>query len=193
MIRPKEIMGPKNSSDAEKRIILMASIRVESTEVHLVGLLRAQISKPSMLPDSGTLFQSRAPALLGDKNVLRRYRECRATDPLSLLPPSAALIAPSLLWPATVYSPTAPNTTCLLPGRPMPPHPTPTSWCFTVYALAFHPGEPLLCRAPHISPLPFNPPPSIPPYSPSPPTSTAGGGGGPDRAHESLIAKEGFN
>ena len=87
-------MGPKNSSDAEKRIILMASIRVESTVVHLVGLLRAQISKPSMLPDCGTLFQSRAPALLGDKNVLRRYRECRATDPLSLLPPSAALIAP---------------------------------------------------------------------------------------------------
>ena len=44
MIRPKKIMGPKNSSDAEKRIILMASIRVESTEIHLVGLLRAQIS-----------------------------------------------------------------------------------------------------------------------------------------------------
>ena len=173
----------------------MASIRVESTEVHLVGLLRAQISKPSMLSDCGTLFQSRAPALLGDKNVLRRYRECRATDPLSLLPPSAALIAPlPALAGNSVFShspqhhlPTAwTDVQC-----PHTPHPPPG--CFTVYALAFHPGEPLLCRAPHISPLPFDPPPSIPPYSPSPPTSTAGGGGGPDRAHESLIAKEGFN
>ena len=72
----------------------------------------------------GALFQSRAPAaLLGDKNVLRRYWECPGTDPLSPFrcfdcpPPPPSSPYSTLLQPATVYSPTSPNTTCLLvPG-----------------------------------------------------------------------------
>ena len=132
----------------------------------------------------GPLFQSRAPAaLLGDKNVLRRYWECPGTDPLSPFrcfdcpPPPPSSPYSILLQPATVYSPTAPNTTCPVPGLGVEyPHPPPG--CFTLHALAFHPGEPLLGRAPHISPPPLQPSPLNPPYSPLfPPTRTAGGEG----------------
>ena len=116
----------------------------------------------------GPLFQSRAPAaLLGDKNVLRRYWECPGTDPLSPFrcfdcpPPPPSSPYSTLLQPATVYSPTSPNTTCLLvPGLPVKcPQWPPPPGCFTLHGPALQPaGKPLLGTWLGLG-LPLNPPP----------------------------------
>ena len=80
--------------------------------------------------------------------MLRRYWECPGTDPLSPFrcfdcpPPTPSSPYSTLLQPATVYSPTSPNTTCLLvPGLPVkcPPWPPPPG-CFTLHGPSMQPA-----------------------------------------------------
>ena len=131
----------------------------------------------------GPLFQSRAPAaLLGDKNVLRRYWECPGTDPLSPFrcfdcpPPPPSSSYSTLLQPATVYSPTSPNTTCLLvPGLPVkfPQWPPPPGASRFMVQPCSQQANHYLVHSWSRSP----PQPSPNPPHQAPPTHTAGGEG----------------